>query len=1071
MKNKTTRYLTVVLAIWMLIVSIPLTVFADLLNITVQPEMDEIVYVLAEDNTKRTEFEKHYYCSDGTFVAVTYPEAVHYQNEQGEWVDVDMRLASDNTAQAYESQSGNFKTTFSKPGTQSDASVMSAGAMSANVPAVNMQSGDYSLSWSLTGTKPMSVSAGTYALDAAMESGNTVLSASADAQVQVKGGMKTAQAAFSVSKIPVTNPDAFALPSASNQVIYEDIFGAAQNVSVRYSVSMNKIEEDILITAPTDITSFSMQVDCGALTPVLNDDNSVNFLDNQGQMVYHVSIPYLADAALAVSYDVEVTLTEQDGTCTITYTPDAEWMNAPEREYPIMLDPAVTTRDYNTSIMDTYVESNTQTCYLSNQYLRINQEDGAQRVALMQIVSLPNIDPSMPIISASLDMTTLVPLYTADSVDIKLEALDAELNMLMVKYADLTSVTRTEVDRYTFTNTLARMSFDITSCITDLYSGNLTGYFAISLAEDFDLFVPPIYSSDDQVPSIRPKMTITYGYNLPEGLAANDEITIRNAGSQGYLYPNFASIVNGTLVLHASGTTLDDHYRLLTLRKNSSNGTYRLEYTPSSSSNGAYFSADMTTKKVVMYNTTNVPSNIRQDWLIVPDSVNTFKIVLASDMSYVMTAVGNADTGYVSVAPITSIPIGNQNNQSWLIYEDGALLYGLAMTSPPLTTDIYYVNNKETGRFISYNDTYDSLGAISGKVADIGDMIAWKITKLPDGYYTIQNSKNLDEFLTVQLGTVTMATCSDTIPNICKWRIEPTSEYFYLKNVGTNKYLYANTDESCLNPLGLEDNNASPTCRWRVIVPSSYVELTNQSTFNDLALVINNFKFPTINKIPQDALWSSYSDFSYITVTNSECVSYNSTSNYFRGLEQGEVKVIATHKVTAQQYVFYVDVGYVSADAAALAFATEIFAASIYILHEYATVIYKVNHGLDTLYYYTPPVAGEPHYVYPPLNSVPENVTKVAYSHTHPNSNKFSQLDKKFAVDNQLYGYVNGPDLMVRKYNYITEESVEVGTITPKPLTVSEKQSLYEEFYNSWYNHLNNEGIGFDCESKTWPTQ
>lgn len=351
-----------------MIVAMPISAFAELLELETQPIEDSTVYVLAEDNTKRTEFEKHYYCSDGTFVAVTYPEAVHYQNEQGEWVDVDMRLASGNAAQAYESQSGNFKTTFSKPGTKSDASVMSAGAMSANAPAVNMQSGDYNLSWSLTGIKPTDASVSTYALNAAIENGNTVLSASADTEVHVKGGMKTAQAAFSVSKIPVTDPDAFSLPSASNQVIYEDIFGEEQNVSVRYSVSMNKIEEDILITAPTDITSFSMQVNCGTLTPVLNADNSVDFLDNSGNMVYHVSTPYLVDAAFAVSYDVEVTLTEQNGICTITYTPDAEWMNAPEREYPIMLDPAVTTRDYNTSIMDTYVESNTQTCHLSNQY-------------------------------------------------------------------------------------------------------------------------------------------------------------------------------------------------------------------------------------------------------------------------------------------------------------------------------------------------------------------------------------------------------------------------------------------------------------------------------------------------------------------------------------------------------------------------------------------------------------------------------------------------------------------------------------------------------------------------------
>ena len=52
--------------------------------------------------------------------------------------------------------------------------------------------------------------------------------------------------------------------------------------------------EIIMITAPTDMTSFSTQVACGSLTPTRNDDNGVDFLDNDGNMVYHVSIPYLS---------------------------------------------------------------------------------------------------------------------------------------------------------------------------------------------------------------------------------------------------------------------------------------------------------------------------------------------------------------------------------------------------------------------------------------------------------------------------------------------------------------------------------------------------------------------------------------------------------------------------------------------------------------------------------------------------------------------------------------------------------------------------------------------------------
>ncbi len=41
--------------------------------------------ILYEDETKRGEFEKHYICSDGSYVAATYPEQVCYLDEDGIW--------------------------------------------------------------------------------------------------------------------------------------------------------------------------------------------------------------------------------------------------------------------------------------------------------------------------------------------------------------------------------------------------------------------------------------------------------------------------------------------------------------------------------------------------------------------------------------------------------------------------------------------------------------------------------------------------------------------------------------------------------------------------------------------------------------------------------------------------------------------------------------------------------------------------------------------------------------------------------------------------------------------------
>jgi hypothetical protein len=166
--------------------------------------------------------------------------------------------------------------------------------------------------------------------------------------------------------------------------------------------------------------------------------------------------------------------------------------------------------------------------------------------------------------------------------------------------------------------------------------------------------------------------------------------------------------------------------------------------------------------------------------------------------------------------------------------------------------------------------------------------------------------------------------------------------------------------------------------------------------------------------------------------------------------------------------------GYMSADLAALAFATEIYAASLYIRHEFSTEIYKMTENGKTLYYFTEPVAGLPHKATGiNIGRVPVDAIPVAYSHTHPNSNGFSTGDIGFAGDNYVDAYVNGPNARVIKYDYSTNSyPIFVGTITPDPLTDAEKMALESEFYDSWYSHIVDGECkdGFNCGNMAWPT-
>ena len=322
--RKKQRVWSFVLAVILLILSFPIQSIAVFLNetentagATESVEQDnEEVYIVSEDRSKRGEFEKHYYLSDGSFTAVTYTEAVHYLDENGEWQDIDYSLSLNENTGAYESENGDFKVAFSAVANYSGDpdgaefvkenavnSSDSAGA-AANIAAdsatpaelISLKKDSNVLSWTLTankttaGTILSSSQTGITQVNNCLTADESLLTVKNTAQAQVLGELKTTQQSVgevseqSFEKVSPDAPEAFALPLVSNKVEYSGIFGEDEGISVRYTVYQNRVEEDIFIERKTDIDSFSMSVECGDLRAVLNEDNSVDFLDVSGEM-------------------------------------------------------------------------------------------------------------------------------------------------------------------------------------------------------------------------------------------------------------------------------------------------------------------------------------------------------------------------------------------------------------------------------------------------------------------------------------------------------------------------------------------------------------------------------------------------------------------------------------------------------------------------------------------------------------------------------------------------------------------------------------------------------------------
>ena len=123
----TTRWykqlLSVVLVMAMLIQILPLNVLAETMLETENPDETTLTNtftaseavpatIVGEEVFLRTETEKHFRLSDGSFLAVSYGMPVHYQDDTGSWQDIDNSLTFSASQASYNSANTQVATTF-----------------------------------------------------------------------------------------------------------------------------------------------------------------------------------------------------------------------------------------------------------------------------------------------------------------------------------------------------------------------------------------------------------------------------------------------------------------------------------------------------------------------------------------------------------------------------------------------------------------------------------------------------------------------------------------------------------------------------------------------------------------------------------------------------------------------------------------------------------------------------------------------------------------------------------------------------------------------------------------------
>ena len=839
------------------------------LSFAAEAQQTQELSVVREEVALRDEFSKHFLLSDGSFMAISYPEAVHVRSGDG-WEEIDNTVFLNQNSEVLKTSNQSFPVAFS--------------ASAADDRLVSMQSGGKQLSWSLKAV-----------------AGKQIHETSGAAAVSPKQLAKAAD--------PTSASKAF------GTVEYQRVFGSLQNVSVRYTVMQHKLEEDIILHERGDITAFRMELSAPGLRAVADEYNRVMLLDGD-QLVYRISAPYMCDAVDAVLNDFTVDIAQSGDQISVTYTPRRGWLDDPSRVYPVLFDPAITTSEYQSGIIDTYVVQGDTAAHGSEQRIYAGIKNGKVHRSYIKITSLPAIPDNMPITKAELCVRNTNGSTTGRVFG--LYKVYSNWNEDTITYANQPQVSgciaTDAFEASDLVNTFS-LSSDLNSFYPEYFAGMNYGYMIRYTDEstanpDYNSF----YSSEFTTRASRPYIKIYYSYALPSCLANGAVYSMKNAASGKYLSVFGGTDANGTNICQL---TKDDTTKQQFKLDRTADGAYLLR--AKCSSNGANRVLDIAKSdgyvqsgcNVQLY--TNVDA-IAQEWVITSVGQG-FKISPRTNMALALTAVGTADgtsggktassAGNVCVSSYTGA-----SSQLWYFYNASGAMVS-QNTSPYLANGEYYFNNADTGKYARRSAS--SVVGASGTLASLGNSIKWSVTGIGNGQHVIRaigsNASYLAGSSQLLNATVSMQTVSSgEIPNNCRWTVSYDNGTVFT-NAATGYVLCEVNGELRAYPSASAQNK-----RWRCATTAFYGttsshtlrELDANFSISDMTLDVNQPQSAMINKTPAGATvaWAEASDFTYPVVL-SDRITVNSAGQLTAN-SAGNATVSATHKVTGRTTTFSV---------------------------------------------------------------------------------------------------------------------------------------------------------------------
>lgn len=457
------------------------------------------IKITQEAVSLRNEYEKHFLMSDGSYSAVLYAEPVH-RMVGDTWVEIDNTLLPiTDTAGIQKYQTANAVTDVSF-------------AKSFGEKLVTMKQDDFSVSW---GVKAEQKNTGEVAerFAQALQSAEKWLRLTDAKPIEADLSAISAEEQKTVAA------------KASSVLRYDN--AVAQDVDLEYIVLPSRVKESIILQKAQNISAYTFTFQTENLSARMLETREIEFFDADGETVFTMRAPYMYDAAGELSEDIAVALTNRGaGLYTVTVTPNAAWLHAAERVYPVVIDPDVTASRVRENIIDNYVAAGLGVQNRNLDRLYIGRKSGTTVRTYLKYNTMPTIPANGNITAATQKLTITSGTSTANNAA-AYKVTGGDWASGTITWANMPAAA-TLIASNIGHNNRTRYEFSCYSAVRDWYSGSTTGKnknygimvrYQNESINDYNAF----YSADCATEANRPKLTIRY--ELPPPPVTTTDIT------------------------------------------------------------------------------------------------------------------------------------------------------------------------------------------------------------------------------------------------------------------------------------------------------------------------------------------------------------------------------------------------------------------------------------------------------------------------------------------------------------------------------------------------------------------